>query len=147
MGRGEEAVGCFEAAKRLSPLDTTTWYFDSGIGISFMRQRRYADALPWLEGAVRQNATAAIIRRSLAIAYAHLGRMEDAHRLVADAFKKNSREIDLISRLIALAESRRNAALRELDRYRSTRTGRARPEEITEVEYTEVPLLKRQRKP
>ncbi len=72
---------------------------------------------------------------------------DDAHRLAADAFKKNSREIDLISRLIALAESRRNAALRELDHYRSTRTGRARPEEITEVEYTEVPLPKRQRKP
>jgi hypothetical protein len=72
---------------------------------------------------------------------------DDAHRLAADAFKKYSREIDLISRLIALAESRRNAALRELNRYRSTRTGRARPEEITEVEYTEVPLRKRQRKP
>jgi hypothetical protein len=46
--------------------------------------------------------------------------------LAADAFNKNSREIDLISRQLALHETRRNAALRELERYEAVRRARAR---------------------
>ena len=59
-----------------------------------------------------------------------------AKHSAAEAFKKNIREIDLISRLIALAESRRNAALRELERYRATRLARDR-NDIVDAEYTE----------
>jgi hypothetical protein len=62
-----------------------------------------------------------------------------AHRLATDAFKNNSREIDQISRLIALHESRRNAALRELERYQAVRRARAPHHEILDAEYTEAP--------
>ncbi len=64
---------------------------------------------------------------------------DDAHRLAADAFKQNSREIDQISRLIALHESRRNAALRELERYQAVRRARAPRDDILDAEYTEAP--------
>jgi hypothetical protein len=53
------------------------------------------------------------------------------------AYKKHSREVDLISRRIALAESSRNAALRELERYRAARP--ARTEVIVDAEYQECP--------
>jgi hypothetical protein len=64
---------------------------------------------------------------------------DDAHRLDAEAFKKNSREIDQISRQIALHESRRGAALRELERYQAVRRARAPRDEILDAEYTEAP--------
>jgi hypothetical protein len=69
---------------------------------------------------------------------------EEARRSAADAFKKNSRAIDQISRLIALAETRRNQALREFERYHTARQARPRPEEIVDAEYTEAPPQRRQ---
>lgn len=64
---------------------------------------------------------------------------DDAHRLAAEAFKKYSREIDQISRQIALHESRRSAALQELERYQAVRRARAPRDEILDAEYTEAP--------
>jgi hypothetical protein len=64
---------------------------------------------------------------------------DDAHRLAADAFKKNSREIDQISRQIALHESRRSAALRDLERHQAARRARGSRDEILDAEYTEAP--------
>jgi hypothetical protein len=72
---------------------------------------------------------------------------EEARRSTADAFKKNSREIDLISRLIALAETRRDAALHEFECYQTIRRARQGPEEILDAEYTEPRPPRQQRKP
>jgi hypothetical protein len=69
---------------------------------------------------------------------------EEARRSAAEAFKKNSRAIDQISRLIALAETRRNQALREFERYQTARQARPRPEEIVDAEYTEASPQERQ---
>jgi hypothetical protein len=69
---------------------------------------------------------------------------EERRRFAADAFKKNSRTIDQINRLTALAETRRNQALREFERYQTARRARPRPEEIVDAEYTEASPQERQ---
>jgi hypothetical protein len=76
----------------------------------------------------------------------HTMSADEANRLAAEVFKKNSRDIDLTSRQSALYEALRNTALRELERYRSVRQAGAHPEEILDAEYTEAAPPKRQRR-
>lgn len=71
---------------------------------------------------------------------------EETNRLDAEAFKQNSREIEVIADLAGTTESRRNEALRELERYQTKRHAQAHPEKIVDAEFTEVPAPKRRRR-
>ncbi|MFD0463235.1 hypothetical protein ACFQY9_16785 [Microvirga aerilata] len=66
--------------------------------------------------------------------------------MAAETFKKNSREIDLISHLIADAEARRYAALREFERYQTSLPAHAQSEVILDAEYTEARSPKRRKR-
>jgi hypothetical protein len=72
---------------------------------------------------------------------------DEAARLAAETFKKNSREIDLISHHIALFEARCYAALREFERYQAGHPAHAQSEVILDAEYTEARSPKRQTRP
>jgi adenylate cyclase len=89
QGRGDEAIACFEKAKRLSPVDSMSYLFDAGIGASHMHERRYAEAVIWLERARRETRDIGGLKRALAASYAHVGRLEDAraiaHEILAGA--------------------------------------------------------------
>lgn len=71
----------------------------------------------------------------------------NTRRSATDAFERNSHQIEQVSRLISSAEARRNQALTEFERYRTTRQSRPRPEEIVDAEFTEAPPQKRQARP
>jgi hypothetical protein len=56
------------------------------------------------------------------------------------AFLERSTELNQLSGQIALAEVRRSAAVRELERYRSVWHDKTNTDEIIDVEYTEAPV-------
>ena len=64
---------------------------------------------------------------------------EELARSIISSYKDNSLELERLSRMAALAESRRTRAIRELDRYRDSIQKRspARFEEIIDGEFTE----------
>jgi adenylate cyclase len=78
LGRGNEAIECFKRAERLSPLDPLAWFFHGGIGAGHLHERRYEEAIHWWERTLRENPGFVGGLRSLAAAYAYLGRIEEA---------------------------------------------------------------------
>jgi hypothetical protein len=65
---------------------------------------------------------------------------DDAAVELTRGYKKHAVEIERISRMIAVAQSRRNAALRELERYREASARRQRPSQpIVDAEFTDAP--------
>ena len=70
---------------------------------------------------------------------------EPIRNLDARAFSRNIEFFERIDRMIMNAEARRNAALRELDRHRTSvaLALRREPEEITEAEYHNVAPARR----
>jgi hypothetical protein len=71
---------------------------------------------------------------------------EEANRSDAEAFKQNSREIEVVDDLSGKTEARRNQALRELERYLSEHPVQEHPEEILDAEFTEAPVPKLRRR-
>lgn len=77
-GQAEIAAEHFRAAKRQSPLDATTFRFDSGLGLALCMLGRHEEAVPWLQRAARDNAAWTTSHRILAAALARLGRLAEA---------------------------------------------------------------------
>jgi adenylate cyclase len=86
LGRHDEGIEAFENAIRLSPLDPMSFLFFHGIGECHSYARRYERAVEWYSRALREH-TAPIAQRGLAIAYAHLGRLEEARGLVMQVMR------------------------------------------------------------
>jgi hypothetical protein len=63
--------------------------------------------------------------------------LEDSHVILVEAYEERSVGLERITRMIALAEERRNRARRELERYRERQASRSR-NEIIDAEFVET---------
>ena len=84
VGDPEQAERHFEIAKRQSPLDTTTFRFDMGLGLALAMQGRHEEAVAWLRRAALDTPTWTGTYRLLAASLAHLGRLPEAEQAGRD---------------------------------------------------------------
>ncbi len=77
-GQAEVAEAHFRAAKRQSPLDITTFRFDSGLGLALCMQGKHEEAVHWLKRSMNEDPFWTSTHRVLAASFAHLGRHEEA---------------------------------------------------------------------
>jgi adenylate cyclase len=82
-GLPEEALGSFERATRMSPVDPLLHSTFSGIGYAFIELGRFDEAIVAGKKGLRQNASFSPTHRCLASAFAHLGRDAEAHEAAA----------------------------------------------------------------
>jgi TolB-like protein/tetratricopeptide (TPR) repeat protein len=82
-GLPDEAIRSFERAIRMSPLDPRLYTTLIGIGQALIELRRFDEAIVVLKKALRQNSSNSGIYRCLASAFAHLGRVAEAHTAAA----------------------------------------------------------------
>jgi adenylate cyclase len=86
-GRLEEGLASAEKAIRLSPRDPYLWfYFYRLAGVHF-NARRYQEAVEWDRRSIRGNPRFPYSRATLAAAYAHLGRLDDARAEVEELLR------------------------------------------------------------
>jgi tetratricopeptide (TPR) repeat protein len=78
LGRDEEAEDHYREALRLSPRDISAHHWMSSAGTSKLHLASDAEAVLWFRGAVEANRNFAFTHLSLAAAFAHLGRMDEA---------------------------------------------------------------------
>jgi adenylate cyclase len=78
VGKGDAAVGHFERAMRISPLDPGLGAFIVGTGLAHMVSGRYNEALAAAHRAVQENPNFASSHRLMLMALGHLGRIEEA---------------------------------------------------------------------
>jgi len=89
MGRAAEAIPMFETALRRDPRSSNRATYGS-LGFAALLLGRYGEAIVWSERALvatpsRYNFAPAQYNLHIAAAYARLGRLDDAHRAVAEA--------------------------------------------------------------
>jgi TolB-like protein/class 3 adenylate cyclase/tetratricopeptide (TPR) repeat protein len=80
-GQPDLALEHFETALRLSPRDRLAFYL-IGTGEALFLQRRFAEAVAKLLRALEQLPTHAVPYRLAACCYAHMGRLEEARKIV-----------------------------------------------------------------
>lgn len=83
VGEPDRAIEHFRRAKRLSPLDTTTYRFDAGLGFGYCLSGQHELAVTWLRRAVEAMPSYTTSYRALAASLAHLGRRTEAERAAA----------------------------------------------------------------
>src|SRR5690606_1187054 len=83
-GEPEEAIGRFEHAMRLSPLDTEMFRMQMGIGMAHLMARRFDLACAWAEKSFRDVPIFPVSAAVIAASCAHAGRMDQARRAIAD---------------------------------------------------------------
>jgi adenylate cyclase len=76
------AVEHFKASQRLNPRDRVVGYL-TGIGSADFFNRRFHDAAAKLRAPLEQLATLVVTHRILAACYAPMGRLDDAHEIIA----------------------------------------------------------------
>ncbi|WP_046864754.1 adenylate/guanylate cyclase domain-containing protein [Microvirga massiliensis] len=74
----ETAIGHFQRAMRLSPLDPMTFLFYAGIAAAHFIAGRYATSVTWYEKALLANPKATFLNRILAPAYVFAGKQAEA---------------------------------------------------------------------
>lgn len=82
-GRAAEALGSYERAVRLNPLDPLLYMTLAGMAIAFIELRRFDEAVAVARKAARQNQTYAATYRCLAAALAHLGHEAEMEKAVS----------------------------------------------------------------
>jgi adenylate cyclase len=82
-GLPEEAVGSFERAMRLSPVDPRLHFLLTGMGQALIELCRFDEAIVAGKKAQRQNSSYSPAYRCLASAFAHLGRDAEAREAAA----------------------------------------------------------------
>ena len=92
-GDVEEALACFHRAQRLSPRDPAAHFPLTGIAHAQMILGDYAEAIVWATRSLVVNPSFDPTYWMLIAANAHLGRMDEAHRLL-EQFKKISERHD-----------------------------------------------------
>jgi adenylate cyclase len=78
VGKGDAALGHFERAMRISPLDPGIGAFIVGAGLAHIISGRYEEALAAAHRAVQENPKFASSHRLMLMALGHLGRIEEA---------------------------------------------------------------------
>jgi tetratricopeptide (TPR) repeat protein len=79
LGRYEDAQNQFNEIQRLSPQEAGGYL---GMGLTFSRQRRYEDAIGQFEEAISKNSTLYDAYAQIGYAYADMGDMENAQKMV-----------------------------------------------------------------
>jgi len=82
FGGVDIAVAHFESSLRLSPRDPTRGRSLTGIGIARFFERRFDEAAPLLLASLQEFPTYAPTYRFLASCYAHMGRLDEARRII-----------------------------------------------------------------
>jgi adenylate cyclase len=82
LGDHTVSLDSFMRAKRLSPLDPVTWFFDAGVGNALMNLKRYREALDALARAMRANPEWTAGHRGVAVCAAYLGQFAVAREAV-----------------------------------------------------------------
>ena len=82
-GRLEEALGSFERAARMSPIDTRLHLTFAGMGSTLIELRRFDEAILAANKARRQSPSYSASYRCLASAFTHLGRDAEAREAAA----------------------------------------------------------------
>jgi adenylate cyclase len=85
--RPKEAIGHFERALRLSPLDPMNFNNYVGMGAAHELMQQYDQAVVLLQRALEERPNAKWIYRSLANAFAGAGRMEEARKAYAEMMR------------------------------------------------------------
>ena len=135
--RGDPRAKCAQneaavpkSSKRCSPTTSWTW-------TKFCEMRRLKRQKSWCKGTCRANQMPrAVVNEFLT----HAGRSIDA--LMADALIEKLDNIERIDHLTTIAESRRNASLREIDRRRAV-LGAALRRNVQEIEDGENEVVDR----
>lgn len=78
VGQPEVAAAHFRKAKRQSPLDSTTFRFNSGLGLALCMSGAHEEAVGWLRRALAEEPAWTSSHRVLAASLAHLGRQGEA---------------------------------------------------------------------
>ena len=86
-GYPEEAIKRFEHAMRLSPLDTEMFRMQTGIAFAHLMARRFDEARTWAEKSFRDVPIFTLAAAAIAASCAHAGRMDEAHRAMADVLR------------------------------------------------------------
>lgn len=84
VGDAETAAAHFRAAKRQSPLDETTYRFDSGLGLALCMLGAFEEALAPLRRSILDVPRWTVSHRVLAACLAHLGREDEARAAARD---------------------------------------------------------------
>ena len=82
-GLQEEAIGSYERAIRMSPVDPKLHFTLTGMGQVLIELRRFDEAIVAGKKALRQNPSYVATYLCLASAFAHLGRDAEAHNAAA----------------------------------------------------------------
>ncbi len=81
-GRYEESIRCFEKSIALSPNDPQLWAFYTYGALALLFKRDFEEALRWLDRARSIPNYQYWTNAHRVVAYAHLGRLDDAKRIV-----------------------------------------------------------------
>jgi tetratricopeptide (TPR) repeat protein len=86
-GRPDEAVKNLEKAMRLSPRDSHIWLSFHGMAMVRFVERRYGETVEWAKCSIQRNPRFPLAWRLMAASYAHLGRMDEAHKALEEMFR------------------------------------------------------------
>jgi adenylate cyclase len=81
--QADQAIGDFQRAMRLSPVDPLMFNVFIGIGAAHFDRGEYVEAVHWLERGLREKPDAVWAKRLLSAAYFYAGRVDDAKRTFA----------------------------------------------------------------
>ncbi len=89
-GRPEESIPQFERAIRLSPRSPRSWTSPQMLACAYFNLGRYEEAAAWSEKAIQQPNAPFMPFAHAAAALGHLGRIDEAHDMLAEARKRKS---------------------------------------------------------
>ena len=84
-GRPEESISQFETGIRLSPRSPVLWAYWMMLGLAYINLEKYEDAIASFEKAIQQPNAAFMVFVHAASTLAHLGRIDEARALLAEA--------------------------------------------------------------
>ena len=84
-GRPEESIPQFERGIRLSPRSPVLWAYWMMLGLAYINLEKYEEATASFEKAIQQPNAAFIVFVHAASALAHLGRIDEARAVFAEA--------------------------------------------------------------
>ncbi len=88
-GRPEESIPQFERAIRLNPRFPALWAYLDILARAYFNLKRYEEAAVWFEKATQQPISSFLPFVHGAAALGHLGRLDEARAMLADAKKRN----------------------------------------------------------
>ncbi len=84
-GRPEESIPQFETGIRLSPRSPVLWAYWMMLGLAYINLEKYREASASFEKAIQQPNAAFMVFVHAASTLAHLGRIDEARALIAEA--------------------------------------------------------------